>query len=230
MITAKVDELENEHGWSVTAASAEPNTLTFTYINDLELFFHPSSFKSAAGGENAPISLSYVGAESRLSNKKPRPLTTTKRFFLQLLRAQLHCVPQCQTTVFSVLKTISSGWQHALAVSEAVRLLNQTCMTEELILSDERMAVDTMLLLPTLQTKVRVRVEIAAGVEEMQMIGTQIRVVAKVLYGEKYDEPKMGEFLSKFTGGCVGQIEKMGKWVEGVEDLRKRLIQRGKKA
>lgn len=221
--------METEHGWGVTAASAEPNTLTFTYLNDLELFFHPSSFKTASGGENAAISLSYVGAESRLSNKKPRPLTTTKRFFLQLLRAQLHCIPQCQTTVASVLKTISSGWQHALAVSEAVRLLNQTCMTEELILSDERMAVDAMLLLPTLHTKVRVRVEIAAGVEE-ETIGTQVRVVAKVLYGEKYDEPKMGEFLSKFTGVCVGQIEEMGKWVEGVEDLRKRLIQRGKKA
>lgn len=101
-------------------------------------------------------------------------------------------------------------------------------MTEELILSDERMAVDAMLLLPTLQTKVRVRFEIAAGIED-ESIGTQVRVVAKVMYGEKYDEPKMGEFLSKFTGGSVGEREEMGKWVEGVEDLRKRLIQRGKK-
>ncbi|TLD35890.1 Spc7-domain-containing protein [Venturia nashicola] len=228
VLKAKVDELESEHGWSVTAASASPSTLTFTYLNDLELFFHPSSFKPTSGGENAPISLSYVGAESRSSNKTPRPLTTTKRFFLQLLRAQLHCIPQCQTTVASVLKTISSGWKHALAVSEAVRLLDQTCMTEELILSDERMAVDAMLLLPTLQTKVRVRVEIAAGIEH-ESIETQVRVVAKVMYGEKYDEAKMGEFLSKFTGGWVGEREEMGKWVEGVEDLRKRLIQRGKK-
>jgi kinetochore protein Spc7/SPC105 len=230
-IPAKVDELESEHGWSVSAASAEPHTLTFTYLNDLELFFHPLSFKSASGSEqpNAPVSLSYVGAESRTSNRKPRPLTTTKRFFLQLLRAHLHCIPQYQTSVSSVLKTISSGWEHALAVSEAVRLLNQTCMTEELILSDERMAVDAMLLLPTLQTKVRVRVEIAAGVEE-ETVQTQLRVVAKVIYGEKYDEPKMGEFLSKFTGGSVGAKEEMCKWVEGVEDLRKRLIQRGKKS
>jgi kinetochore protein Spc7/SPC105 len=101
-------------------------------------------------------------------------------------------------------------------------------MTDELILSDERMAVDAMLLLPTLQTKVCVRVEVAAGVEE-ETIETQLRVVAKVVYGEKYDEPKMGEFLSKFTGGSVGEKEEMCKWVEGVEDLRKRLIQRGKK-
>ncbi|QDS69016.1 hypothetical protein FKW77_009553 [Venturia effusa] len=228
VLKAKVDELENEYGWSVAAASAEPNTMTLTYLNDLELFLHPASFESGSGRENAPISLSYVGAESRPSNKKPRPLTTTKRFFLQLLRAQLHCIPQCQTTVSSVLNTISSGWKHALAVSEAVRLLDQTCMTEELILSDERMAVDAMLLLPTLQTKVRVRVEIAAGIDE-ESIGTQVRVVAKVMYGEKYDEVKMGEFLTRFTGGSVGEKDEMGKWVEGVEDLRKRLIQRGKK-
>lgn len=101
-------------------------------------------------------------------------------------------------------------------------------MTEELILSDERMAVDVMLFLPTLQTKVLVRVEITAWVKE-ETVETQLRVLAKVTYGEKYDEPKMGEFLSKFTGGSVGAKEEMCKWIEGVEDLRKRLIQRGKK-
>jgi kinetochore protein Spc7/SPC105 len=102
-------------------------------------------------------------------------------------------------------------------------------MTEEVILNDERMAVDSMLLLPTLQTKVRVRVEIAAGVEE-ETVETQLRVLAKVMYGEKYDEPKMGEFLTKFSGGSVGAKDEMCKWVEGVEELRKRLIQRGKKS
>jgi kinetochore protein Spc7/SPC105 len=172
--------------------------------------------------------LSYVGDEERLSNPKPRVLSTTKRFFLQLLRAHLHSIAQCQTPISSLLQVISSGWNMALSVSEAVRVLNLSCMTNEVILSDERMAVDTMLLLPTLQTKVRARFEVAATAVE-NTLESNVKVDATVVYGERYDEAKMGEFLTTFAGARIGKIEGMGKWAEGVEDLRVRLIRRGRK-
>jgi len=211
-------------------ASASPNTLTLTYLTDLELFFHLSSFQSSSETEqpNAPISLSYVGDEERTSNLKPRSLTTTKRFFLQLLRAHLHSIPQYQTPIASLLNVISSGWNAALALSEAVRVLNLSCMNDEVILSDERMAVDTMLLLPTLQTKVKARFEIAAS-PVGEAMETNVQVQAQVVYGERYDEAKMGEFLTGFAGGPIGSIEGMGRWAEGIEDLRVRLIRRGRK-
>jgi kinetochore protein Spc7/SPC105 len=101
-------------------------------------------------------------------------------------------------------------------------------MTEEVILSDERMAVDTVLLLPTLQTKVRARFEIAAT-PVGDLLESNVKVEAKVVYGERYDEAKMGEFLTTFAGGAIGKIEDMGRWAEGAEDLRVRLIRRGRK-
>jgi kinetochore protein Spc7/SPC105 len=225
-----VDALEREYGWAVASASGSPNTLTLTYLSDLELFFHPSSFQSLSGNSqaNSPISLSYVGDEERLSNSKPRALSTTKRFFLQLLRAHLHSIVQCQTPMSSLLKIVSSGWNVALSVSEAVRVLNLSCMTEEIILSDERMAVDTTILLPTLQTKVRARFEIAAT-PVGNALESNTKIEAKVVYGERYDEAKMSEFLTTFAGGRIGQIDGMGRWAEGVEDLRVRLIRRGRK-
>jgi kinetochore protein Spc7/SPC105 len=163
-----------------------------------------------------------------MSNAKPRNLSTTKRFFLQLLQAHLHSVTQCQTPISSLLKVISSGWDTALSVSEAVRVLNLSAMTEEFILSDELMAVDSMLLLPTLQTKVRARFEVAATAVE-SALESNVKVSATVVYGERYDEAKMSEFLTTIAGGRIGKFEDMGRWAEGVEDLRVRLIRRGRK-
>jgi kinetochore protein Spc7/SPC105 len=230
-LKSKVDELVQEHGWSVVSASSEPHKLTLSYASDLELFLHPSAFNTSASEAqpNAPISLSYTGDSTRRSNPRPRPLTTTKRFFLQLLRAHLLSVPQHATPLPTILSTISSTWLTCLSTSEAHRLLSQSFPTTELILSDERMALDSTLLLASLQTKVRVRFEIAAtpatDAENVASVQTEVRVV----YGEKYDQAKMGEFLGMWTGGRIGDVSEVGKWVEGVEDLRVRLVKRGKK-
>lgn len=231
MLTAtdKLHTIEQAHGWALTAASSDPNTLTLCYHSDISLFFHPSVFSNqCTDGPNAPISLTYVGDDDTATNAAARPLTTTKRFFLQLLRAHLHSIIQSQTNISTLLKTISSGWNAALSVSEAVRRLDQVCLTEEVILSDERMAVDASIVLADLKTKVRARfvVEVGMGLDDLV---TAVKVEAKVAYGERYDEGKMGEFLSQFTGSSLGGIEAVGQWAEGVEDLKGRLLKRGKK-
>jgi len=213
----------------LTAASAESGGVTLCYRADLSLFLHPAAFSNGGGdAPNSPISLSYVGDDETATNARPRPLTTTKRFFLQLLRAHVHSAAQSQTRVAALLKTVASGWDAALAVCEAVRRLEQGCVTEESILSDERMAVDAFIVLANLKTKVRARFVVEVGVGWDDIVAA-VRVEAKVCYGERYDEAKMGEFLSQYVGSGLRAVEEMGCWADGVEDLRGRLLKRGKK-
>jgi kinetochore protein Spc7/SPC105 len=101
-------------------------------------------------------------------------------------------------------------------------------VTDELILSDERMAVDAFIILASLKTKVRTRFVVEANMAWDALI-TAIRVEARVVYGERYDENKMSEFLNQFTSSSIEGVEEMGRWAEGVEDLKGRLLKRGKK-
>lgn len=204
--------------------------MTLCYRNDLSLFLHPGAFSNGGSSEvpNSPISLSYVGSDETASNTRPRPLTTTKRFFLQLLRAHVHGAAQSQTAVAALLRAVAAGWDAALAVAEAVRRLEQVCVTDEAILSDERLAVDALIVLAGLKTKVRARfvIEVGGGGDELV---AAVGVEAKVCYGERYDEAKMGEFLSQYVGTGLRTVDEMGCWADGVEDLKGRLLKRGKK-
>lgn len=200
-----------------------------SYRSDLSLFFHTASFSTQNSAQpNTPISLSYIGDSA---TPKSRPLTTTKRFFLQLLRAHVLCLPQHSTRISTLLDVVSKTWSTALAVSEGVRRLEQDHMAEEAILSDERMAIITTLLLPKLQTKVRATFEIvvAAPVTEGESVQARIKTDAKVVYGEKYKEGKMAEFLAEKVGEVVKSKTEMGVWADAVMDLKARLIARGRK-
>ncbi|KAF2402789.1 Spc7-domain-containing protein [Trichodelitschia bisporula] len=225
---AKLDAIEQRTGWSVVAVTASPKTLTLKYRSDLELFLNPDAFitkkASPASGPNSPISLTYVGDVSQPSSRA-RPLTTTKRFFLQLLRAHVHALPQCETRVQTLTGTISAVWDAALRIAEGVRKLDLVFMTKEVILGDETMAVDTVLLLTKLKTKVQIRFEVVARLGE-GTVSVEVGVKAKVAYGERYDEAKMSEFLKQFVNG--GDDDAI-RWVTGMEDLQARLIKRGKK-
>ncbi|EON62519.1 hypothetical protein W97_01742 [Coniosporium apollinis CBS 100218] len=225
-LKSKVQTLEMSHGWALTAATDQ--TVTLTYRTHLQLYFHPSSFNSSTTTQtpNAPISLTYTGADAT----NPAPLTTTLRFFLQLLRAHLHSLPQSTTPVPALLRLVSGGWDKALAVAGAVRGLRMEWITEESILSDEAMAVRSMVLLPGLGTKVwcgfEVGVGLGGGGEGWEVeVGTR----AQVAYGEKYDEGKMAEFLGQFVGKGVKDVNEMGIWAKAVGELKGRLIARGRK-
>ncbi|KAK5006841.1 hypothetical protein LTR39_005554, partial [Cryomyces antarcticus] len=75
-------------------------------------------------------------------------------------------------------------------------------------------------------TKVSVSFEIGAAVgggKRGAVVETNVKADVRVVYGEKYDEGKMTEFLGKKLSGSVEG------WVEGVAELRGKLIARGKK-
>ena len=68
-----------------------------TYKSSLQLYFHPSAFFTTSttmtqpsNRSNASIGLTYINAT--------QPLSTTLRFFLQLLRASLQALPPVSYT------------------------------------------------------------------------------------------------------------------------------------
>jgi len=222
-IAAKVASLEQAYGWSITSASS--NGITMTHLNDLELYFQPSAFMTGGNTPNQSISLAYIGDSA---TPHPRSLTTSKRFFLQLIRAHLHCIPQSQTRIVDLLTVVKNGWATALAVVDGVRWLEHNYITDEFILSDERIGISANMLLPTLQTKVKVTFEVGVS---LSSDGVQTDVIprAEVVYGEKYGEEKMGAFLRDFSGNEVRKIDDMAVWADGMLDLAARLKKTGRK-
>ena len=154
-----VQSLERTHGWAITTASATPPTITMTYKNHIQLFFHPGAFLTTStptNRPNAPIGLTYIGST--------QPLPTTLRFFLQLLRASLQALPQSSTRVPSLLSLVSNGWTIALSVAESERRLGIEGLTDSRIVSDERLSISSFILLPKLRTKVRVCFDILVAI------------------------------------------------------------------
>jgi kinetochore protein Spc7/SPC105 len=196
-----------------------------THSNDLELYFQPSAFMTSGNASNQSICLAYVGDSA---TPHSRPLTTSKRFFLQLIRASLHCIPQSQTRISDLLTLVKSGWATALAVAEGVQWLEHNYITEEFILSDERMAISANMLIPTLQTKVKVTFDVGISLGS-DGVSTDVSTKAELVYGEKYGEEKMGAFLRDFCGNEVRKREDMAVWADGMLDLAARLRKTGRK-
>lgn len=245
MCLANVDALEATHGWTITAVNEL--ALTMTYNRTLQLFFTPKAFlpkgsKSVTGaGENAPISLTYI-ADAR--ENRPQPLTTEKRFFLQIIRAQLQCLQQSSTKTKDLLHFVAESWQSACAIADEARVLGISYITEATITSDEAMAIRSVILLTPMRTKVEVGFEVKVrsgagsgedGVVDALTVGVQ--ATAKVVYGESLKEKKMGEFLeskikgsSSLTTTTNGEGERRrGLWAEAVRELEERCLARGKK-
>jgi kinetochore protein Spc7/SPC105 len=189
-----------------------------TYKSQLKLFFHPLAFQTGGQSrQNSSISLTYTGSQN---------LGTTLRFFLQLLRASLHALPQFSTRVADLLSLVAKGWDTATLIADAEKRLNMEVMTESRIVSDERLAISSTLLLPKVRTKVRVSFDIAAAVTEDGEgleLSTTVEPSVKVVYGEQYHEKNMTDFVAKeIVGGFEG-------WEDVVRELRERLIARGAK-
>jgi kinetochore protein Spc7/SPC105 len=194
-------------------------------MNDLELYFQPSAFATGSDTPNASISLVYVGDSA---SPHPRPLTTSKRFFLQLIRAHLHCIPQSQTRIRDLLILIKNAWATALAVAEGVRWLEHSYITDEVILSDERMAISANMLLPSLQTKIHCTFALSVSLGP-DGLDTQVEPNAELVYGEKYKADRMRDFLKDFCGTRVREEKDMAIWADAVLDLAVRLKATGRK-
>ncbi|KAL9600343.1 MAG: hypothetical protein Q9179_003250 [Wetmoreana sp. 5 TL-2023] len=242
-LQANVSSLEISYGWKIISASG--STLTMTYKDTLQLYFTPSSFILPSSSsspnptekhENSPISLTYT---ADTHENHPRPLTTEKRFFLQIMRAQLQCLRQAEVRTDDLLGFVSRNWEAALIIAEEVRGLSTQYITDASIVDDECMVVKAVLLLKHIETKLDVGFEVQArgsesvgdsedgsgkGDSGVGVGGLDIAVKShvKVVYGEGLKEGKMSKWVD-------GRLEEGESWVRAVGRLEERLKGRGKK-
>ena len=225
-----MDSLEANHGWAITVTAE--SALTMAFDRTLQLFFTPSSFRTpnekdapaSLTAENSPISLTYIADTVPY---RPQPLNTEKRFFLQIMRAQLQCLQQSLTSTKNLLNFVSTSWKTVSRIADEIHLLNVGYITEVTIKSDEVMVVKSVILLQEMRTKVEVcfEVKVCSG-DGITALGVNVEPSAKVCYGEGLKEKKMGEFLKTKIKGVEGR----GVWVKAVGELEERLKARGKKA
>lgn len=186
----------------------------------------PNGASHPVDREDSPISLTYIADAHEYH---PRPLTTEKRFFLQIMRAQLQCLQQCQTKIKDLLDSVSSNWRKASAIVEEARALGVSYITESTITADEAMAVRSILLLRSMKTKLEVTFEVnvqsGEGVTGLDM---KLKPSARVVYGEDLKE-KLGGFLEQKAGVETLAEGDSGVWARAVRELEGKLLSRGKK-
>ncbi|KAK4940439.1 hypothetical protein LTR10_019423 [Elasticomyces elasticus] len=172
-LKSRVDNIQKQTGWRLLTAETEVEepdefgpALVMRYKDELRLFFYPQAFqcrpsdarrrrsgrKSASvSGPSAPISLLFAPGEEEDIEAAPQELPTEKRFFLQLIRSQLHgfaMMPKGSITPRTLLSTVSEGWEIACKVSKELKLLRLTGITTTSILGDERLGIKVMLVIP----------------------------------------------------------------------------------
>lgn len=204
-----------------------------TYRKEIELVFDASSFllsnsnARAKQPVNSRLDLWYIGANRELN---PLPLTAEKEFFLQSIRDHIRGLPQAQTQVKDLLSAVNVSWNKASAVVDDIRLLNVSCPTEITKTSDNSILVKSNLLIAPLTTKVEISFHLTSQSGE-NGIEVGISPSATVIYGERFNEPKMGEFLLNRCGDAVeekGHSTKVS-WGNAVAELGEKLLARGRK-
>lgn len=231
---ARVSDLEKAHNWTISSANG--TSLTMTYRHTLQLYFTPASFMrnmavapSTNNIDDSPISLTYIGDAW---DYKSQPLSTEKRFFLQIMQAHLQCLPQARTKIKDLLKFVSYNWEAACLISEEIRILGISYITEATILLDEVMAIKAVLILRDMKTKVHVRFEVKVKSDENAVeLDVNVHPTATVIYGEELKEKKMAEFLQQKIGGKNDKLDSgnVGVWARAGLELQERLIARGRK-
>lgn len=222
-LRSRTTTIEESTGWAITSALG--TTLTMTYRSEVQLFFDAAAFAQAvdsqkrnSGAANSPISLMYVADEVK------RPLTTQKRFFLQIMRAHLQSLVQSQVTAKDLLSFVSEGWTTALSVVSEIHRLDLVAPSRCRIVADERMDINTEILLPQTESKLNIALEIRVGITSGRMSARMENAAVKCMYGESFKEGKMKEFVESNLGKC-GE----GTWGAVVVELRRKLAARGKK-
>jgi kinetochore protein Spc7/SPC105 len=157
-------------------------------------------------------------------------LTAEKEFFLQSIRDYIRGLPQAQTPVKDLLAAVSVSWNKATTVVDDIRLLNVSSPTEISKTSDESILIKSALLIGPLTTKVEIALHLTSRSGE-NGIAVEVSPSATVVYGERFNEPKMGEFL---LNRCGDAVEEKGagtksSWGAAVAELAEKLLARGRK-
>ncbi|KAI9682026.1 MAG: hypothetical protein M1817_000080 [Caeruleum heppii] len=234
-LKANVDALEDKYGWTITGA--QQTRITMRFQAEVEVDFDTASFLPNQGAAyarketNSSFDIRCVGNPK---GQDRNPLTTEKDFFLQRIRMQLQGMKQSQIRVRDLLRFVSESWIKASMIAEELRQLNLSCPTEINISSERSLSIISTVLLLDIGTKVETVFEVTTGCGNTS-VAVNVASSAAVVYGEKFNESKMGEFLAGKVGKTVAVAgngdnkSKAGAWAKAVRDLSERCSARGKK-
>lgn len=267
-LKSKVESIEKRTGWRLLTVEEEvdePNNcgpaLTMVYKDDLRLFFYPQVFQcnatngprrrsgrrsASVSGPTAPISLTFAPTNPDDSEEQPPELSTEKRFFLQMIRSQLHVfamMPKGSVSSKTLLSTVSQGWDVACKVSEEIRLLNLLGITTASILSDERLAIKVVLVLPDPQGRVDIEFTITATILNDGAMVASTNVTANAVYGSVSDILSPGksrkvqhalgkevESRSLGEGACVSAARGFQAWLQQQQQQQQKELSKQHKA
>ena len=224
-VQANVDNLVAATGWRILSTSG--SQLALEMDGELILSFNsaaylPTAAKARSNTSVAPgLSLAYTAKQQRSSE-----LSTSQRFFLQLLRAHLHSLAPSKTHASSLLHVVASGWGMARAAEAQLTLLRRRGgITAEQIAGDEKLVINSAVLLPASQSKVNVTFVLNAttrGDEVEAVVGASTACV----YGKDFGSIDMNKILQKRTLRTLGEVgQSTGDWAEGVEALKAWLVE-----
>ena len=102
--------------------------------------------------------------------------------------------------------------------------------TEPAILSDEKMAVNSSVLLRATKTKVDIAFEVGIrSGEGVAGLDVTVKPSVRIVYGESLNGKKMGDFLEQKLGAKKAEHGEGARWVQVIGELEERLIARGRK-
>lgn len=240
----KVKAIERKTGWTLITAEHEVEdgdtdfgpALTMRYRDALRLFFYPAAFHQKSSEQSgrrrsrrsqsnscpsAPVSLTFSPLPDSTGMSS---LTTPQRFFLQLLQGQLHALaalPRGTVSANTLLMLVCNGWDVAVAVSEEIRMLEIAGITTVSILSDDKLGVKCMLILPV-QCRVDVQFTLIAHATNEGSVSINVMVEAAPKYGsitallKGSKASKICEALNKQASSkTLGE----GAWISAVRGL-----------
>lgn len=142
---------------------------------------------------------------------------------------------QHTTSAKDLLETIATTWTTACTLTDTIERLEIEHPVDTRIQSDDTLGVQISMLLPKVQTRVCIDIEISAALTNTSTshddaqngtnetgLDVQTSVRGRVVYGEQYKEQNMGPFIKKNIGHALSG------WEVPVRELRQRLIARGK--
>ncbi|KAL9061103.1 MAG: hypothetical protein Q9162_000248 [Coniocarpon cinnabarinum] len=222
-LQARVDELANSTGWRFVAAQG--TQLTVEFEKQLHLSFDSAAYLPVANARrkshlSPALSLNFAPTAKNGSATSSEP-STTQRFFLQLVRAHLHSLTPTETSASSLLRVVASGWELAQLIENETKHLKRRCgITIEQIAGDEKMILDTTILLPASESKVKVTFAIVAAASG-DMVDAGVGVATRVAYGREYEKAEMDTLMQRRVGKGVRDVDgRAGQWAGAAEVLR----------
>ncbi|KAL1884866.1 hypothetical protein Plec18167_001521 [Paecilomyces lecythidis] len=148
-LKTSVHDLEARTGWSIISATPSPDSpagpmLTMCYQNELQVLFHPGSFRVSrppkgiqrTPSTKTPVDLLYRPNKRGLTGYASE-LSPTKALVLHAMRKHLMTIDQSSLTPKNLLGFIAKAWNLALGVEEEIRQLEFCGVTKLRLTKDE---------------------------------------------------------------------------------------------